>query len=213
MYWQASKRNYGNQTAFLDLLFNCLLGFVFLFVTSFLQINVKAEQAGVVLKAEYIVTLTWDDKSSDDVDMWLEDPVGNIVFFKSQEAGLMHLDRDDVGHRKDFISLRSGQVIDVESNFEVLSIRGFIPGEWTLNLHMFAKRDTAPVRAVIKMEKINPRVETIFVKEFTMSEEWQEITVARFTMGYGGDIMSIIYDPPLKKLIKWQSARDYRREN
>jgi len=190
-----------------------LLGFVFLFVTSFLQINVKAEQAGVVLKAEYIVTLTWDDKSSDDVDMWLEDPVGNIVFFKSQEAGLMHLDRDDVGHRKDFISLRSGQVIDVESNFEVLSIRGFIPGEWTLNLHMFAKRDTAPVRAVIKMEKINPRVETIFVKEFTMSEEWQEITVARFTMGYGGDIMSIIYDPPLKKLIKWQSARDYRREN
>ena len=211
MHLQTNRRNYFNQTAFLDLLFNCLLGFVFLFVTSFLQINLNAEQAGVVLKAEYIVTLTWDDESHDDVDMWLEDPAGNIVFFKSQEAGLMHLDRDDVGHRKDFISLPSGQLVDVESNFEVLTIRGIIPGEWTLNIHMFAKRDPTPVRAVVKMEKINPVLETIFVKEFMMSEEWQEITVARFKMGYGGQILNI--DDTPKKLIKWESARDYRRES
>jgi hypothetical protein len=209
MYWQVSKRSLGNQTAFLDLLFNCVLGFVFLFVTSFLLISPKAEQSGVVLKAEHIVTLTWDDESNDDIDLWMEDPAGKLVFFKSKESGLMHLDRDDVGHRKDFVVLPSGQLIEVECNQEVLTIRGAISGEWTLNIHMFAKRDTTPTRAIVKMEKIDPRVQTIFRKEFTMSEEWQEITVARFTMSYGGQIMSI--DDAPKKLVKWNTASDYRR--
>jgi len=209
MYWQAGKRSYGNQTAFLDLLFNCMLGFVFLFVTSFLLIKSKAEHPGVVLKAEYIVTLTWDDKSHDDIDMWMEDPAGNVLFFNAKEKGVMHLDRDDVGHRKDFVVLRSGRVIEVECNQEVLMIRGTMFGEWTLNIHMFAKRDTTPTRAVVKMEKIDPRVQTIFRKEFTMSEEWQEITVARFTMSYGGQIMSM--DDTPKNLVKWKTASDYRR--
>jgi hypothetical protein len=209
MYWQAGNRSYGVQTAFLDLLFNCMLGFVFLFVTSFLLINPKAKESGVVLKAEHIVTLTWDDKSNDDIDMWMQDPAGNVLFFKAREKGLMHLDRDDVGHRKDFISLPSGRVIDIECNQEVLTIRGAISGEWTLNIHMFAKRDTTPTRAVVRMEKINPRVQTIFRKEFIMSEDWQEITVARFTMLSDGGIVDI--DDTPKNLVKWKTAADYRR--
>lgn len=209
MYWQTSKRSYGNQTAFLDLLFNCVLGFVFLFVISFLLISPKAEQPGVVLKAEYIVTLTWDDESHDDIDLWMEDPAGNVVFFKSQEKGLMHLDRDDVGHRKDFVALPDGELIELECNQEVLTIRRAIPGEWTLNIHMFAKRDTTPTRAIVKMEKIDPRVQTIFRKEFTMSEEWQEITVARFRIWYVGQITSM--DDTPKNLVKWKTASDYRR--
>lgn len=209
MYWQTSKRSYGNQTAFLDLLFNCMLGFVFLFVISFLLISPKAEQPGVVLKAEYIVTLTWDDESHDDIDLWMEDPAGNVVFFKSQEQGLMHLDRDDVGHRRDFVALPDGELIEFECNQEVLTIRRAIPGVWTLNIHMFAKRDTTPTRAIVKMEKIDPRVQTIFRKEFTMSEEWQEITAARFRISYVGQIMSM--DDTPKNLVKWKTASDYRR--
>ena len=50
-------------------------------------------------KAEYILTITWEDNSPDDIDVWVEDPEGQLVYFRAAEAGLLHLDRDDLSMR------------------------------------------------------------------------------------------------------------------
>lgn len=55
--------------AFTDLLFNALLGFVVMFVLAFLMINPVARTGAVDAKAEFLVTLSWPDGRSEDVDL------------------------------------------------------------------------------------------------------------------------------------------------
>ena len=49
------------------------------------------------MKAEYIITVDWDDSLEDDVDLWVKDPNGEIVSYLKKDAGWLHLDRDDRG--------------------------------------------------------------------------------------------------------------------
>ena len=49
------------------------------------------------MKAEYIITVDWDDSLEDDVDLWVRDPNGEIVSYLQKDAGWLHLDRDDRG--------------------------------------------------------------------------------------------------------------------
>lgn len=189
-----------DSTPFVDLLFNLLLGYAFLFLISFLLIQPILKKAEVHTQAEFIITVTWPLDNPDDVDTWLEDPLGNIIYFQNKEAGLSHLDRDDLGHLNDVIMLADGSVIKYPYNQELLTIRGFIGGEWTLNVHMYAKRDEKPTAVMVTVDKLNPKLETILAKEITLEVRGDEVTVARFEMGSSGDILSL-NDLP-KNLIK-----------
>ena len=80
---------------FSALLFNSLKAITFMFFVSFAMINPVAESGKVDPKAEMMITVTWPDGSPDDVDTYVADPAGNIVWYHRREAGLMHLDRDD----------------------------------------------------------------------------------------------------------------------
>ena len=44
--------------SFLDVLFNCLLGFVFLFIVAFLMVDVDKRKADIKTKAEFVITGT-----------------------------------------------------------------------------------------------------------------------------------------------------------
>ena len=192
-----------DSTPFIDLLFNLLLGYAFLFLISFLMIQPIIKKAEVHTQAEYIITVTWPLDNPNDVDTWLEDPLGNLVWFSQKEAGLSHLDRDDLGNLNDIIYLADGSVIKYPYNQEILTIRGFIGGEWTLNVHMYAKRDAAPTMVRVTVDKLNPKLKPILAKDILLSERGDEITVARFEMGSNGDILSL-NDMP-KKLITLKS--------
>lgn len=181
-------KTYHNQTSFLDLLFNTLVGFVFLFVMAFLLINPIAEKANIKSNAEFIIDMTWQTGNRNDVDIWLEDPVGNLLWFRAKDVGLMHLDRDDLGHDSDNITLPDGSVISHEMNQEIVTIRGFIPGEWTLNIHFYLEKDKVRPIVSVQFSKLNPSVKLLLNKKITLTEEWQEETVARFTMDRQGEI-------------------------
>ena len=71
---------------FTDLLFNALLGFTFLFLVAIMFMNPEAKSGIIDPKAEYILTITWEDNSPDDVDVWVEDPEGQLVYFLAAEA-------------------------------------------------------------------------------------------------------------------------------
>ena len=197
------RRIYYNNTSFLDLLFNTLVGFVFLFIISFLLINPSIKKADIKTKAELVITVTWNDNSLDDVDTWLQDPVGNVLHFKQKDVGLAHLDRDDLGQINDTIILDDGRRIKYLHNQELTTIRGFLTGEWVLNVHMYNKRDANPTLVEVRIDKLNPKVETIFYKEIVMKSSWEEITVTRFVMTNDGDVIS--WDDLPKKLLEQAS--------
>jgi len=174
-------RKSNTSTPFLDLLFNCLVGFVFLFIMAFLLIAPEKKEAGIKTKAEFVITMTWQKESIDDVDIWIKDPLNKIMFFRNKEVNFMHLDRDDQGNITDSIYI-GGRLIEYPYNQEIATIRGFIPGEWIVNIHMYSKRSEAPADVQIRIDKINPEVMTVFLENFILTNRGQEVTIARFIM-------------------------------
>jgi hypothetical protein len=177
--------------AFTDLLFNALLGFVVMFVLAFLLINPIARTGAVDAKAEFLITLSWPDGRSEDVDLYVEDPSGNLVWFRAREAGLMHLDRDDLGRRNDVVQVGTREIAS-PLNQEVVSIRGIQAGEYVVNLHLYrAAADARPVPATLKVEKLNPKVEIVFYGEIVLDRPSDERTAVRFSLRADGRVADV----------------------
>ena len=184
------KRNYHTNLSFLDLLFNTLLCFAALFVLSFILINPSKKKNNVRMKAEFMITVTWPNDLDDDVDMYVEDPQGNLVAFMRREEGLMHLDRDDLGHRNDTVVTEWGP-IEFKDNREIVTVRGTVPGEYVVNVHMYMKRSEAEeVSVTIQLDKINP-YSTVMIKEVVLRLSGDEKTAFRFTVDKEGEVTDI----------------------
>ena len=55
--------------AFNDLLFNALLGFAFMFFISFALIQKPLEGGNIESKAEFLISVEWEDYHPDDIDL------------------------------------------------------------------------------------------------------------------------------------------------
>ena len=175
---------------FTDLLFNALLGFTFLFLVAILFMNPVSKSGIVSPKAEYIVTVNWPDNNPDDIDIWVEDPVGNLIWFRNREAGLVHLDRDDRGVVNDQIEM-NGQTVETSLNQEVVTIRGRVTGEYVINLHYYESKTNLPVKVSVEVAKINPAVEIIYYGETVLKEKGVEETAVRFTIADDGTVNNV----------------------
>jgi hypothetical protein len=177
-------------TAFTDLLFNALLSFVVMFVLAILLINPVAKSGAVDAKAEFLITLSWPEGRREDVDLYVEDPAGELVWFRSREAGLMHLDRDDLGDRNDTIEINGRRIVN-PLNQETVSIRGIVPGEYVVNLHLYRAVEAEPVPATVKIEKLNPKVELVFFGPLVLGAQGDELTAARFSVRADGRVADV----------------------
>ena len=184
------RRSSSIGVGFTDLLFNALLGFVVMFVLAFLMINPVARTGAVDAKAEFLVTLSWPDGRSEDVDLYVEDPAGNLVWFRQREAGLMHLDRDDLGRSNDVIRVAGREIVH-PLNQEIVSIRGVLPGEFVVNVHLYREHGGGAVPATVKVEKLNPKVELVFYGAVTLDEQGDEATAVRFAIGADGRVRDV----------------------
>jgi hypothetical protein len=184
------KRLYHTNTAFLDLLFNSLIGFVGLFFLAYILVNPKSEEEKKLdSKAEFVIIVTWDKDFDDDVDSYVQDPEGHLVSFKRREDGLMHLDRDDLGHRNDVIETQFGE-IKFEENREIVTIRGIIPGEYVVNVHMYKKVTNEPVTVKVQLDKINS-YSVVVQKEVNLDVTGAEKTAFRFVIDKDGSVADI----------------------
>jgi len=185
------QRRRGERTdPFVDLLFNALLGFTFLFLVAVMFINPQARKGRVDLKAEYIISVTWPDQLADDIDLWVQDPLGETVSYLRKDAGWLHLDRDDRGEINDTIIV-DGQEVVYPINQEVVTIRGIIPGEYIVNLYYYTAAQPQPVEALVKVEKVNPTLQTVFVKKVLLARQDQETTVVRFNLDKQGTLSGV----------------------
>jgi len=193
----SNRRRYYSDP-FTDLLFNALLGFTFLFLVAIMFMNPEAKSGIIDPKAEYIFTVTWADNNPDDIDTWIEDPQGQVIWFRNPEAGLIHLDRDDRGLINDSITI-NGEEVQNPLNQEVVTIRGVVKGEYVVNLHYYASETGKPVDVNIKLVKVNPSLEVIYYGTVRMEKGGDEKTVLRFKIGADGKISGIGFLP--KKLV------------
>lgn len=188
-----------NNISFLDMLFIFILGmFILYFLTSLLIRPHAIREADIKKQVAVLVTIEWPEKSDDDVDLWVESPNGDIVFFRDKEKGLMNLERDDLGVSSDTIRTEKGKVI-VYLNVEHVNIRKLIDGWYTVNIHMFLKRDKNPIIVKTKIEKFSS-YKLINVRKLTLSESGEEKTVARFLVRNGQVVGEVKYE--FKKLFR-----------
>ena len=179
-------RKPNNFDPFTDLLFNILLGFTFLFFITILFINPISKLGNVNLKAEYIITVDWQDNLPDDIDIWVQDPNGEIVSYLKKDAGWLHLDRDDQGIINDVVIINNEEVI-YPINREVVTLRGIIPGEYIVNLYLYEHKSKEPVEAKIIIEKVNPSLKLVYFNNIVLETKDTELTIARFNLDSKGD--------------------------
>ncbi len=149
------------EEVFTDLLFNALLGFVFMFAMAFLLISDPEKLGDIESKAEMLITVRWEDQHPDDVDAIVEDPNGDIIWYYNRDSGLMHLDRDDRGVFADQIE-RGGERIVNPINQETVTLRGVQSGEYVVNLLHYKANYQDPLPVTVKVERLNPKVNLVY---------------------------------------------------
>jgi len=212
--FKSKYKIYHANLSFLDLMLNLILGFVFLFIISFVLIIVEKKE-GIKTQAEFIITLSWDKDNIDDVDLWVKDPAGSIIYFDKKELGMTHLDRDDLGSDKDQMKDSDGNMIFYKFNQEISTIRAIIPGTWTVNVHMYNKNTKEPCNAEVKIEKINPLITIVAFDRFVMTIKGEERTIANFTVDSSGAVTDInripreiVKEELMQRQIRQQGGRE-----
>ena len=192
-------RKYQSNLAFVDFLFILLLAFISMFILALILINPVTKKSEVERKAEFLITLEWDKESRDDVDIWVEDPLGKVVSFRNKTVDVMHLDKDDLGQINDTIRFPDGSTQVIHLNREVVTLRGWVEGEYTINAHMYNKRDRShpsdansyghPTNVKVEMLRINP-YKILFEEKFILTHRGEEVTIRRVTLNKDGDIIA-----------------------
>ncbi|MBX2824103.1 MAG: hypothetical protein KTR33_05190 [Gammaproteobacteria bacterium] len=183
---------------FTDLLFNILLGFILLFFIAILYLNPSDDTGKIDIDAQYVISVTWADNSPDDIDTWIEDPQGNVTWFRNRSTGLVHLDRDDRGMLNDTLTV-AGKTIANPLNQEIAAVRGMLPGEYTVNVHYYDTESESPVEVSVKVARVNPVYTVAYYGATTLSDKGEEKTAVRFTLASNGDVIDINQRP--KRLV------------
>ena len=191
----ANQSKYVSNVAFTDLLFNIVVGLAFLFLLAFILMNPVAKEKDIEEKSDFIIVMTWDDESGDDIDLWVRDPLGNILSFRNRGVGMMHLDRDDLGLSNDKVKGPDGKIQYVYRNKEVVSLRGYHAGTYLVNVHVYNKKpwkDGKQHRSNIHVEliKLNPYQE-VAQAQFLAVGRGQEFTAFHFTLDIDGKVIEM----------------------
>ena len=172
------------------MLFKALQVVSFLFFITLLAVSPDTKDGKIDSKAEFIITMDWPDNHPGDLELFVQDPVGNIVWYRHREAGFLTLDRDDRGGSNDFIVV-NGRKIASPIREEIVTVRGIVRGEYTVNLSHFQATTGQPVAATVKVQKLNPTAQVIFDDKVILDHTGQEVTAVRFSIDAEGKVVDV----------------------
>jgi len=124
-------------------------------------------------KAEFLITLSWDDGRDVDLDEWLEYQ-DCVIYYHNRECKNISLDRDSLGFTSNHKQLPNGTIVQ-SANREVIAIRAIMPGDYIVGVSYYSGRDSesgfgyrtlktdaeVAIDCVVEIEKINPNVVTV----------------------------------------------------
>jgi len=166
----------------------------FLFFIALLAVSPDSKEGKIDSKAEFIITMDWPDNHPDDLDLFVQDPAGNIAWYRHREAGFLTLDRDDRGGANDFIIV-NGKKIPSPIREEIVTVRGIVPGEYTVNVSHFQATTGQPVAASVKVQKLNPTTQVIFDNKLMLDHSGDEKTALRFRIDTEGKVIDVQQRP------------------
>ena len=189
------------------MLFKALQVVAFLFFIALLAMNPEAKQGKIDTKAEFIITMSWPDSHPDDIDLYAEDPLGNIVWYHEREAGFMVLDRDDRGGAQQHHHGERPQDAEPDP-----------PGDGQHSRHrgrrihrqrqLLSRHPGAPrCRSRSRSRRSIPMVEVIHYDTIILDHMGQEKTAVRFRIADNGNVIDVNHRD--KSLI--QLTRSVRR--
>jgi hypothetical protein len=174
------------------MLFKALQVISFLFFLALLAISPDAKDGKVDSRAEFIITMDWPDNRPDDLDLFVQDPAGNIAWYRHREAGFLVLERDDRGGPNDFIMVNGKKILSPIRE-EIVVIRGIVSGEYTVNVSHFAATTGRPVPVTVKVQKLNPVAEVIHENTLTVDHTGDEKSAVRFAIDAEGKVIDVNY--------------------
>jgi len=194
------KGEFALPTSFLDKLLILILVFLAIAILALILINPIVKKKDIETKAEFMIDMEWV-QGDNDIDLWVEDPIGNILSFRRQEAGMLNLDRDDTGNQRDFFEV-DGKKIKVLSNHETITVRGIMPGIYVVNIHLFRASGytrtyvaiNKPVMVKLKLTKVNPKATTKFEIEVPLTHTKEERHIVSFEVNGDGEVVDVRTD-------------------
>ncbi len=171
------------KTLFVDLMMSTLVVVTALLMASNAVEKSKktVEAANLSTEGEFAVLMDWPNDSKDDIDLYVRDPNGNIAYFRSRDTGLMHLEHDDRGASGDSVTTSSGTVA-VETNEERTIIRGIIPGEYVVNVHMYNKQSPGDTPVTVRLVRLKGMDAEVVTRVRVLKRDGQQSTAFRFTL-------------------------------
>ena len=75
-------------------------------------------------------------------------------------------------------------------------IRGFIPGQWRVNIHWYNRKDqeTAEIPVLIELYDNKPNFKLLASQEVLLTKRGQQATAFNFTMDEEGKIFDVNYE-------------------
>lgn len=161
-------------------------------VILFIMVNPnQKKEDGIKPKIEYLITIDWPKDLNYDVDIWIKDPSGKILYYDDKEVDFLNLERDDLGKKNNTVDI-DGSVVTVISNQELVSMRGFKPGEYVINAHLYSADQRAtpaavpPFKVTLRITKLNPSVVVVYEGQAEISSIRQEAHLVRFRLDSDG---------------------------
>lgn len=184
-----NERRWSSLFSGADLFGNMLLFFFMLFVVAIVYFNpITKKKDGIQLNEKFLVIVSWEDDSRDDVDTYVKDPEDHLVYFRRREDGLMILNRDDIGITNDTVTTQDGKTIYLNKNEEIVMIRGIVPGEYIVNAHMYYKKGTKPATVTVRLVQLQGQDSDVISETFTLEKNGDERTAFRFTLDTDGNV-------------------------
>lgn len=217
---------YKQLIAFIDLVFNIMMAFAFLFILAFALMNIQdSKKTKIDSKAEALITMTWPDNAVEDLDLWMLLPGGKYVSFKNTNTDLANIERDDRGMYGDYITTPEGRTVRNPVNKEVITLRGLTPGKYTVAMHFYsgmsgmdgmmgqltaeerAQIPKTPYKVQVQLVKLNPTYREIVTVELVAQHPGSETTAFSFKITDSGEIINI--DRTERLFVNTSVSRDY----
>ena len=185
----------GIPAPFLDMAMGVIFVFLAVIMISTVDEPKKSVTEAPVPKAEFLIELSWDDNSQDDIDLYVRSPDNNVVYFSRRQTPLMFLDADNLGMNNS-VDMPDGTVSSVPTRREVVTVRAIMPGEYVVNAHFYKKNSPPGMvdHLVMAVTKLNPFAE-ITRAQTTFDTQGQEKTLANFTVEPNGKVSSVFLAP------------------
>jgi hypothetical protein len=189
-------------TVFRDVIMLALAGFVAMVMLLLPHLNPpgQAQKETTEPPGNVIVELRWPDELDSDVDLWVEAPGDRPVGYSNKGGLIFNLLRDDLGQRADATGM----------NYEISYSRGIPAGEYTVNVHLYrnaARVFPIPVTVVASVKKnTKESARQLLASRIDLGREGQELTVFRFRLSEGGELVPGSVHSLQRNLRSWRSS-------